>query len=57
MGERMIIVDDWLEVEKVVNKASDNGIVLELADFRYIDGEFTVDGMNPYEWLEAMLMD
>lgn len=30
------------------------GVVIPMDDFEYIDGEWTLDGMDPYEWAEAM---
>jgi hypothetical protein len=33
------------------------GIDLQPGDFRVIDGELTIDGMDAGEWLDAMTMD
>lgn len=40
-----------------VDRASKKGIELTPGDFVIIDGEPTIDGMSPSEWLDAMTMD
>jgi hypothetical protein len=41
---------------KVIRRAKENDLELTLSDFKKIDGEWTLDGMDPGEWLDAMLM-
>ncbi len=45
------------QLQPIIDRARQNGINLSPADFRTIDGEPTLDGMDPAEWLDAMLMD
>lgn len=33
------------------------GVPMHRDDFVWADGEWTIDGMNPYEWAEAMMQD
>lgn len=40
-----------------VREAKRSDIVLVRADFRFGEGQLTLDGMPAGEWLDAMLMD
>lgn len=41
----------WIEA------AARKGIVVGQDSFKQIDGSWTIDGMDPGEWIEAMTMD
>lgn len=43
-----------LEQDAIIRKAAKAGIELSPGDFEVINGESTLDGMDPAEWLEAM---
>lgn len=45
------------EIDYVIAEAAKHDIKLEVSDFRIIDGEITLDGMHPAEWLDAMTME
>lgn len=45
------------EIDKVIAAASREGIVLRRSDLQTVDGDLFLDGMDPYEWLQAMTMD
>lgn len=40
-----------------VDRAAAIGIQIEAKDFAWAGGDYTIDGMSPDEWLEAMEMD
>ena len=42
---------------KWIAEADRHDIALSTSDFVKIDGEWTLDGMDPGEWIEAMVMD
>lgn len=42
---------------EVIRDAAAVGITLTRADIERIDGDLFVDGMDPYDWLDAMTMD
>lgn len=46
-----------VEAKEYIEKAAKHDIPLELDDFTIIDGEITLDGMDPGDWLDAMTMD
>lgn len=33
------------------------GVTVNKSDFEWLDGQWTLDGMDPYEWAEAMMQD
>lgn len=43
--------------EKVIAMARDAGISLEPDDIKAVSGGYTIDGMDPREWVEAMTED
>lgn len=45
------------EITRTIQRAKRHGITLAEADFRLIDGEPTLDGMSPDEWIDAMTLD
>jgi hypothetical protein len=49
--KRSLLVEMW------IRKAAREGIELEPSNFKLIDGVWTLDGMDPDEWLHAMTMD
>lgn len=44
-------------IQKWIETAAKKGITLEPADFVWIDGGPTIDGMDPAEWIDALTMD
>lgn len=44
-------MDEWIK------RANDANIVLVPSDFKLIDSAWTLGGMHPDEWLDAMLSD
>lgn len=42
---------------EIIALASAGHIELSPDDFEMIDGDWTLDGMDPAEWVEAMTMD
>lgn len=44
-------------ITKAIARAAAEDIALERSDFVVIDGEPTLDGMDPDEWIDAMTMD
>lgn len=45
------------EIREWIDKAAGHDLQLNLSDFKRIDGEWTLDGMNPDEWIDAMTME
>lgn len=44
-------------VRDAIAAAAKHDIVLEASDFRVIDGDVYLDGMDPFDWIHAMTMD
>ena len=45
------------ERDRIIADAREHGIDLDPSDFRRDGDGWTLDGMNPAEWLHAMTMD
>lgn len=45
------------EARRHITRAARHDITLTLADFTVSEGDLYLDGMDPGEWLDAMLMD
>ena len=50
--ERARFIRTWAELTRDLGVAS-----LTPDQFKRIDGKWTLDGMDPAEWIRAMLMD
>lgn len=50
-------VENGRAVLAAITAARAGGIELEVTDISWIDGEPYIDGMDPAEWVDAMLMD
>jgi len=46
---------DLVEVQVSIEAAY--GEYIPVAEFEYIDGEWTLDGMEPFEWAHAVFGD
>ncbi|WP_176462162.1 hypothetical protein [Rhodococcus sp. 06-156-3C] len=44
-------------ITEAIRDARAHGIELSRSDFKVYDGEPTLDGMHPFDWLAAMTMD
>jgi hypothetical protein len=53
----MFTVSDDSRYNAWVNRAAGIGIQIEAKDFAWSDGDYTIDGMSPDEWLDAMEME
>jgi hypothetical protein len=45
------------EAKRVIARAKRHDIALEFKDFEVYNGEIYLDGMDPDEWIDAMVMD
>lgn len=54
---RPLLADASVLIDRYITKAADGDITLKVGDFQVIDGDVYLDGMDPDEWLESMLMD
>lgn len=44
-------------IAAAIAKAATHEITLTPGDFRIIDGDVYLDGMDPFDWIHAMTMD
>lgn len=45
------------EADKVIARAARHEITLTRGDFTVSEGDLYLDGMDPKEWIDAMIMD
>lgn len=45
------------EIQRYITDAAKSGIQLDPTDFVMSDEGWTIDGMEPAEWIHAMTMD
>ncbi|SIH33791.1 Uncharacterised protein [Mycobacteroides abscessus subsp. abscessus] len=43
------------EIRATIDRAASHGITLTPEQFQLIDGDYCLDGMEPNEWLDAVL--
>lgn len=42
------------EIHNILREARMHGLTLDMCDIVFIGGEATIDGIDPYEWMELM---
>lgn len=45
------------QADRIIARAKENDISLAREDFTIFEGELYLDGMDPDEWLNVMMMD
>lgn len=48
----------WMkEIAILIDYARENGVILDVSDFRRLNDRLVIDGMDADEWLSAMIED